>query len=151
VLIILLLAGCTVKNYTPEIPYDLSQQATVTSGDFSFDCEFCRKDGVITVRVLSTRAKGLTMSYDGVSLVFDYDGMPLDLAGANFEKTNPAIMLYDVFSSLEELTPDSVSRLENGFCYRGATALGDYVLIQNDSGSLVSLTFRSSDISVKFR
>ncbi len=151
ILIFMLFAGCQVKDYTPIKPADFEQEVTVVSGDFSYDCKVCSKENVVTVTVLSTAAKGMVMSYNGDTLDFDYSGFEYNIDGKNFEKTNPAIAVYEVIDYIDN-TPDiSIKKIDGGFKYEGRVAMGNFILIQNDDNSLKSLSFRDTDYHIDFK
>ncbi|MCD7796520.1 MAG: hypothetical protein LUG95_02575, partial [Clostridiales bacterium] len=60
-ILFLLLPGCKIKEYTPEIPSAFEQSAVASSGDFSYECVICSKDGASAVPVTSTFASDLLM------------------------------------------------------------------------------------------
>lgn len=90
------------------------------------------------------------MTYDGNNLAFNYMNMDYSIPAQNFEKTNPAIIIYDVYSVLENISVENISRLDNGFEYRGNIPLGEFIMVQNDSGKVKTLTVKSSDIVFTF-
>lgn len=148
VLVLFLLTGCKIKDYTPEIPDTFTQKATVTSGAFSYQCEICRNNANITVTAVNTNAAGMSMTYDGTTLSFLYDEMLYNLEADNFEKTNCAIAVYEALQNAS--SSESISRLDTGFRYEGTTSLGDYILIQNDDKSFKSLSFRNESLVIEF-
>ena len=72
-LFIFTFSSCTIKINTPEIPQSFNQNAVVTSGDFSFECEICKNEEIVSVKVKNTNALGLIMIYDGNTVNFKYD------------------------------------------------------------------------------
>ena len=149
-LILLLLSGCKVKNYTPEIPLTINQNVKVTSGDFSYECEICKTESDVSVTVNSTSAKGMTMTYDGENLSFSYADFTYDINGKNFEKQNPAIVVYEVFDYINSTEQLNAKKIDNGFKYEGKISLGDFILIQNEDNSLSVLTMRNIDYKIEF-
>jgi hypothetical protein len=149
-LIFFLLTGCKIKDYTPEIPTKLDCFATVVSGDFSYECEICRDESSVSVTILSTYAKGMKMSFDSKSLTFSFDDMEYEIGAENFEKTNPAIVIYEVLESVENSQSDSAVKTDDGFRYEGKTSLGNFIFLQNDDNSFNSITFRGLDYSITF-
>ncbi len=149
-LIFLLLSGCKVKNYTPEIPLTLEQNVRVTSGDFSYDCKICKTESDVSVTVNSTAAQGLTMVYNGSTLSFSYADFSHDIDGKNFEKKNPAIVIYEVFEYINSTEQLSAKKIDGGFKYEGKISLGDFILIQNEDNSLSVLTMRNIDYKIEF-
>lgn len=150
VLILILLSGCKVKNYTPEIPASFEQKLTVSDGDFSYDCEVCRKDGIVTVTVLSTNAKGMVMTYNGVNLNLKYNQLSYDIDAQRFEKGNPAIVIYELFDYIENTQNMNVRKIDSGFKYEGRISFGDFILLQNEDNSFESLSFRANDTVFEF-
>ncbi|MGN0521579.1 MAG: hypothetical protein ACI4IQ_02950 [Eubacterium sp.] len=151
IFVFLLFAGCQIKDYTPEMPVTFKQNVTVTSGDFSYDCEICKNESNVCVTVLSTSAKGLVMTYDGTILNFNYSDFSYDIDGRNFEKTNPAIAVYEVFDYINNTAELNAKKIDGGFKYEGSVSLGDFILIQNDDNTLKSLTFRATDYQIMFK
>lgn len=149
-LIFLLLSGCKVKNYTPEIPVTLEQNVRVTSGGFSYDCKICKTESDVSVTVNSTAAQGLTMVYDGSNLNFSFSDFSYGLNGKNFEKKNPAIVIYEVFDYINTTEQLNAKKIDGGFKYEGKISLGDFILIQNEDNSLSELTMRNIDYKIEF-
>lgn len=150
IFVFFVLTGCKVKDYTPEIPAVFKENAVVTLGDFSYTCEICRNENNVSVNITSTNAQGLSMVYDGDILNFIYSDFSYDINGKNFEKTNPAIVIYDVFNYINTESNLNVKKIDSGFKYEGRAGLGDFILIQNDDNSLKSLTFRQTDYVIVF-
>lgn len=147
--IVFLFCGCKVKNYTPELT-DFKQNASVTSGDFSYTCEICKNEGVVTIIATSTNAKGMCIRYDGKTASFIYDDIKLDFDGKKLDYTNPAIAVFEVFYYLQNNENINVSKVDSGFKYEGKTNLGDFVLLQNDDLSYDALVFKDANIIFDF-
>lgn len=138
-----------IKNYTPELPDELKQNASVSLGDFSYNCEICRNSENVTVTVLDTNAKGMVMMYNGNDLSFVYEDYSYSVNAENLEKTNVAIVIYQVFEAL--LCNDTASKkIENGYQYRGEIDLGEFVLIQNDDNTFKSITVIGPQMKIIF-
>lgn len=138
-----------IKNYTPELPDELQQNASVSLGDFSYNCEICRNSENVTVTVLDTNAKGMVMMYNGKDLSFVYEDYSYSVNAENLEKTNVAIVIYQVFEAL--ICDDTVSKkIENGYQYRGKIDLGEFVLIQNDDNTFKSITVIGPQMKIIF-
>jgi uncharacterized membrane protein len=148
-LILFLFTGCDIKEYTPEIPIVFTQKATVTSGDFSFDCEICKTEDNVKVTILSTSAKGMTMTYNGSELDFTYDDYSYTIDGNEFEKTNVAIVIYETFECIQSENVNA-KKIEGCYQYNGKISLGDFALIQNDDNSLQALSVRSANFHIEF-
>lgn len=144
-----ILAGCKMKTYNPIIT-DFDQRATVTAGDFSYECNIARGQGTVTVAALSTNARGAVITYNGKSAVFSYLGMDYEIESAEIDSTNPAKAIYEAFEAVCS-QPENVSRTKDGFRYDGKTALGEFTLLQNDDDSYKSLFFKDADIKIIFK
>ncbi len=144
----LLFTGCQVKEYTPELPAGFKQKAVVSSGDFTFECEICKSEAQVDVTVLSTQAKGMVMSYNGKELTFTYEGFSHSINGKELEPTNTAIIVYEVFESLN--TNAQSKKIDGGYQHFGKITLGDYTLVQNDDNSLKSIEIRSAGVIISF-
>jgi len=148
VLLLALLSGCKIQNYTPEL-VDFNQNAAYTSGDFFCSCNITLDDGTVTVTATSTNAKGLTISYNGSELQYAYGDMNYAVSSQP-QITNPAVAVYDAFASLKAAESNHASKTEDGFEYRGQSALGDFVLLQYDDNTYKSLYFTDADIKFEF-
>ncbi|MDE6384670.1 MAG: hypothetical protein K2L36_00795 [Eubacterium sp.] len=144
-----LLTGCKVKTYTPEIA-DFNQNATVTAGDFSYTCEISKQGMVVTVMATSTNASGMSIVYNGTSAVFKYLDMEYEIVSDKIDDTNPAKAVYDAFEVLISGVPDNASKTADGFRYDGKTALGDFILLQNDDYSYKSIYFKEANMNIVF-
>ncbi|MDD6619904.1 MAG: hypothetical protein PUE75_02275 [Eubacteriales bacterium] len=149
-LVFLLLAGCKVKNYTPEIPASFEQNAVVTSGDFSYSCRICKSEEEVVVSVTSTSAENMIMRYNGERLTFLYDDFSYDIDGSNFERENVAIVIYETFEYINNTQELNVRKIESGFKYEGKISCGEFILIQNDDNSFNSLALRNGELSIDF-
>lgn len=147
-LLTLLFTGCQVKEYTPELPAGFKQKAVVSSGDFTFECEICKSEKQVDVTVLSTQAKGMVMSYNGKDLTFTYEGFSHSINGKGIEPSNTAIIVYEVFESLN--TNAQSKKIDGGYQHFGKITLGDYTLVQNDDNSLKSIEIRSAGVIISF-
>ena len=144
------LNSCSVKEYTPTIPSAFDETATVSVGAFDFECEICRNENVFELICLDTNAKNLKMTYDGADLMFSYTDFDYTLPAENFERTNPVIILYEVFALLESDGASAV-KTESGFRYTGTVAAGDFILLQSEDNSLISLEIPTLDFSISFQ
>lgn len=132
------------------MPSTFNQNAVVTLGDFSFECEICKNESSVTAKINSTNAAGLVMSYDGNNINFKYNDFSYDIDGENFEKANIAIIIFDVINALSnEDTKKYV--IDGGVKYEGKTNFGAFVLVQNNNTTLKSLTFKNKDFKVVFK
>lgn len=149
-LLVLCLCGCSAKIITPVITTDFTLNAVYKTGDFSYECVIAKKDGVLSVSPTNTRASGMFITYDGRKVTFDRHSMSCSFDKAKIDPTNPAVVLYEVFSSAESMEPESVKMTDEGFRYSGKTTVGDYVLILNKDNSYKSIEIPDADINIRF-
>lgn len=149
-LVILTLCSCSAKIYTPVINQQFDLNAVYKTGDFSYNCRIVKDDKKLSVTALSSYAKGTTISFDGKTVTYEMKDMKKDIDASVVDKTNPAIVLYEVFKSLENADTNHAVKDKNTFCYTGKTSVGDFVFIQNTDNSFNSLEIKEADISVKF-
>lgn len=147
---LLLFTGCEVKNYTPEIPLTFKYNVKVTSGDFSYDCVVSKTESAVEVTVDSTAAKGMSMVYDGKTLTFSYADFSYDVNGANYEKRNPAVVIYEVFDHINSAGQLNAKKIDGGFKYEGKISLGNFTLLQGDNNTLLSISVREADYKIEF-
>lgn len=147
-LILAFFSGCSIKNYTPELA-DFNQNAAYTSGDFFCSCNITLDEDSVTVIATSTNAKGLTISYNGSEIKYLYGDMSYVLAPSN-DILNPAVIIYDAFQNLKSSDLSNASKTEDGFEYKGKTAIGDFVLLQYDDNTYKSLYFTDADVKFEF-
>lgn len=151
VLTLLLLCGCQAKVYTPVLNTDFSENAVFQTGDFSYNANVQRKEGVVSVKVNSTAAAGMVITYDGSTVTFNQNGMQKALSGENIDKTNPAVAIYDVFNYLDTTADLQCSKTENGYKYNGTSRIGEFNLIQNTDGTYNTIVFPQADLKITFQ
>ncbi len=149
-LLVLCLCGCSAKSITPVVTTDFTLNAVYKTGDFSYECVIAKKDGVLSVTPTSTRASGMFITYDGQKVTFDRHSITYSFDKSEIDPTNPALVLYEVFSSVESMDLNTVKTVDNEFYYRGKTSVGDYVLIQNTDNSYKSIEIADADINITF-
>lgn len=149
-LLVLVLSGCAAKIYTPVINTEFEVNAVYQTGDFSYNCKIVKKDGSISVTPTTTNAAGMIITYNGTDVTFDKDGMIRTMSAAKAEKTNPAIVLYEVFSYIETADDLNAERIDDSFQYTGQTSLGSFVLVQNKDNSFDYIEIPNAGISVLF-
>lgn len=142
-------AGCSVKEYTPEIPLAFKQRASVSSGDFLYDCEICRNEGMVTVTVLSTSAQGMVMMYDGSALSLEYEGYVHSVDPSSAGLSNTAVLIYEMLACIEQGDASAV-KTDRGYRYHGVSSLGEFELLQNKDNSFCSLCVRSVNMNIIF-
>ena len=148
VFVILLLAGCAAEQYTPVIKADYNLSAIYRAGDFSYSCKIEKAGNSISLTPTSTKAKGMIISCNGKEVSFKRKSFKKSFPIENIDKTNPAVILYQVFSSLDSA---AVSLIDDEFIYTGSCSLGKYILTQKKDNSLKSLSIPQADIEINFR
>ena len=146
--LVVLLSACATQKFTPVINEDYKLSAIYKTGDFSFSCDIEKHGDTISVTPSSTRAKGLVISCNGKEVTFKRNKLSKTFDISQLDKTNPAIILYQVFSSLPEA---EVSLIDGVFTYTGTCSLGKYILKQNKTNELISLEIPQADIEVEFK
>lgn len=145
----LVLSSCSATIYTPVLNTEFTENAVYKTGDFSYSCSIDRNGGGVAVRVLSTNAQGLVISFDGSNVTYEYRNMKKSFPKDKIDKTNPAIVIYEVFFAID--SENINSSLENDcFKYCGKTSIGDFVLIQNMDNSISSIKIDKADIEILF-
>ena len=143
----MLFIGCSPEKYTPVIKADLSLSAVYKTGDFSYSCKIVKKENEVSVIPVSTRAKGLVISCSGKEVTFKKNKFVKTFSVDEIDITNPAVILYQVFSSLDSA---QVSLIEDEFTYTGNCSLGKYILTQKKDNSFKSLTVPQAEIEIIF-
>ena len=150
-LTLLLLCGCQAKVYTPVLNTDFSENAVFQTGDFSYNANVQRAEGVVTVKVNSTSAAGMVIAYDGSTVTFHQDGMKKSLPADCLDKTNPAVAVYDVFNYIDIAADLQCSKTDIGYKYNGTSGIGEFTLIQNADGSFNTIIFPQADLKINFQ
>ena len=149
--LLLVLSGCTQKTYTPVIESEFSLNAVYKTGDFSYFCKIVRSGETVSVTPLTTHAKGMTIKFDGAKVSFLKDGMKKEFKREDIDSANPAIIIYEVFSSLENAPEQKVRMKNSAFHYVGNTSVGTFTLIQNKSNTLRSISIPDAQIEIVFK
>ena len=146
----LIFCSCNAKINTPKMPSTFKQNAVVTLGDFSFECEICKDESSVTTKINNTNAIGLIMIYDGTNLNFKYNEISYGFDASNFEKNNISIVIYNVINELKS-EETKMHVIDEGVKYEGKTDFGSFVLIQSSNTALKSLSFKDKDFNVVFK
>lgn len=145
-LTLITLFGCSANNLTPIYNTDIKSNAVYKIGDYSFSCDITYKDNVATVVATNTRAKGLTLSYDGRCATYTNGDLSKAVPASTISPFNPSRVIYCVFSALPKA---NVTTKDGITTYFGESSLGDYTLITNGS-TLQSLTIPNVKINIVF-
>lgn len=150
IFLVFLFCSCSAKINTPKMPSTFKQNAVVTLGDFSFECEICKDASSVSTKVNNTNALALIMTYDGSNINFKYNDFSYDFDASNFEKANTSIIVYNVFVELDS-EETQMHIIDGGVKYEGKTDFGSFILTQNDNGTLKSLVFKDNDFKIDFK
>ncbi len=147
ILALLLFSGCKAEKYTPVINVDFKVSAVVKTGDFSYSCNIERAGDTVYVSPTSSRAKGLVISCSSKEVSFKRKTFSKTFPVEEIDKTNPAVILHRVFTSLESA---DIKLIDGAFIYSGNCELGKYILTQNKDNSLKSLSVPQAHIEFEF-
>ena len=145
---LLLLFGCSAKNYAPVIKKDFSISAIYKTGDFSYSCNITKQGDTVSITPTSTRAKGLIISCSENEVTFQRNKLKKTFKRDEIDLTNPAVILYEVFNKLENA---DVKLIDDKFTYTAKTSLGNFVLVQDKNNNLISLSLPEADIEIEFQ
>lgn len=149
--IMMIFTGCQIKNYTPEIPLTFEENVKVVLGDYSYTCKICKfKSGEVQVDITSTSAKGLVMRYDGNTLNFTYADYSYSIDAKNFERKNPAIVVYEVFECVNSTDGAKSFKTDGGYKYEGKTSLGNFTLYLREDNTVSLITVKSAGFAMEF-
>lgn len=148
--IALVFTGCQAKSYAPVIDSSFCYDAVFTTGDFSFSATVEKSENIVTVTAKDTYAKGLTLTYDGTQITFAKDDLTYTLDAENIDKTNPAIIIYDVFIYLQNADKLTVQKTEDGFKYSGNIGTCQFMLLQNEDNTFNSILIPDMDVTIEF-
>lgn len=145
--LLLCLTACSTRVYTPVIKDEFTLDAVYETGDFSYTCRIVKTQQAVSITPTSTYAKGMSICCDGRNVTFTKDEKEMPFAMETLDITNPAIVLYEVFTSLAD-----AEAVKNGdtYEYRGVVSAGNYLLCQNTQGDYVTLTLPAADIAITF-
>ena len=143
----LLFSGCKTEKQTPVIKAEYTLSAVYKAGDFSYSCEIIKNENGVFVIPDSTKAKGMIISCNGKEVSFKRKNFETSFSIDKIDKTNPALLLYQVFSSLESA---NVNLIDGEYTYTGNCSLGKYILTQNKDNSLKSLSVPQAEIEINF-
>ena len=147
ILVLLLFSGCKTRTYTPVINEDFKCSAVYKTGAFSFSKKKKKTGDTISLVPTSTKAKGMIISCNGKEVTLKRNKLVKTFDVGEIDKTNPALLLQQVFTSLGEA---ETSLVDGMFTYSGKCSLGNYILKQGKDNKLISLTFPQAYISITF-
>lgn len=146
IIFLICLCACS-RTYTPVIISAGSMNAVYNTGDFSYLCRVEWNEDNASVLVNSTRASGLVMTCDGREVTYNRNGMIRSFLIDDAPSRNPALVLYQVMSSLDTA---SVELVDDSYFYRGRTNAGEYLFVQRIDNTYDYIEIPSADISIHF-
>ena len=148
---LLALSACTAKTYTPVLNTDFSTGAVYKTGDFSYTCKIEKKGNLLSITPTSTSAEGMVISCDGREVTFTRDAMKKSFDKTAVDKTNPALMLWEIFSFLENANEIKSEKRQDGYYYYGTCGAGSFTLVQGGDSVMKSITVKQADIDIIFK
>lgn len=149
-LAMVILTGCSARSFAPVISTEFDVMAVYKAGDFSYNCQITRHNGVVTITSLSGYAKGTSISFDGNGVTFKRGDMEKTIQADIINGDNPAMMIYQVFDYLEKNDELDVIRIDDTYQYTGNTKYGTFVLVQKDDNSFATLSFPEKSVEITF-
>lgn len=144
-------AGCSAKTYTPVLQTQFDLNAVYKTGDFSYDARIVRNEEGVFITPLSSYAAGMTISCDGKTVTFTQGDFVKSFDKSSLDSTNPAILLYEVFSYLEALEKVNSYVKDEDFVIKGKTSIGTFTLIQSKNNKMKSLSIPDANIEIEFK
>lgn len=145
-----LLCGCSAEKSKFELPY-FSKNAIISCRNFEYDCNISYSKEGVTIDVLSTAAKGLSIYYNGNEISFSYGDIKILEQNRNFELTNPAIAVFDLISVIKNQSDVELKKENNSYNICGKTKLGDFIADFDEDFQPVSVRFSESDFEIEFK
>lgn len=143
------LAGCTAKTENQTVG-SFSLDASVVWNDFSYECSVVYNANDITVTARSTSADGLVLSYNGKTVSLAYEDINLTQSNKNFDPSNPAVALFDVFQFVNNSQDAQPQTIKDGYLINGETSLGAFTLETDEKFLPVSLSFTDAGLTFSF-
>ena len=148
ILVLLCLFGCSAELYTPVIASEDSLSAVYKTGDFSYTCKIVRSNDFVSITPTSSSAEGMTIKCDGKEVTFTKGDMTKTFDKNELDKTNPSIILFEVFASLESA---NVKLIDDEYTYSGKTSVGNYILTQDKNNYFKSIKIPDANIEISFQ
>lgn len=147
-LILLCLFGCSAELYTPVIVSEYSLSAVYKTGDFSYTCKIVKTNDFVSIMPTSSNAEGMIIKCDGKEVTFTKGDMTKSFDKNELDKTNPSVILFEIFSSLENA---EVKLVDGEYTYSGKTSVGNFVLTQNKNNCFKNIKIPDADIEIEFQ
>ena len=144
------LAGCSAKTYTPVLQTSFDLNALVKTGDFSYQARLVRDESGVSVTPLTTAAAGMKIACDGKSITLSQGAFSKSIEKGKLDATNPAAVLYEVFSYLESLEKVNSYFKDDCFIIRGKTSVGTFILVQTKNNKMKSVSVPDAKIEIEF-
>lgn len=145
-----LMCACSVQTQGKTLN-GFSKNASVTFGNFNYNCAVVYNGKSVTLSAQSTSAAGLVLTYDGKTVGITYDDISLSQINNNFDSSNPAVALYEAFECVNGLEESDISTIKNGYRAEGETSLGKFTLETDSDFYPVLLEFKDSELTFEFK
>lgn len=153
IFIVAVTAGCS-KTQPPSINNisisEFSQKANISIGENSYDCLIDYIDGAVTVTALSSNVSGLSFSYNGCELIFNYEDMTHTYESISADIVNPAVEIYNVISAINGGEVTAVPT-ENGIRAEGSTSCSKFSVGFDKDYLLSEIELKNANIYIKFK
>jgi len=155
VLIILSVSGCAAdgENSTAQIPLKFESDFSADYGRLKLNGHISRLEtGIYDITITSPESmQGMKFNYIGGKITANLDGISFDTDLENLPLPCFIVAVSNLLDTVSKPNLTSVTKAEgyNRFC---ALSQGDNacILQEQSSGSIVSLTIESADISMNF-
>ena len=133
-LALLTLSSCAQRVKAPDLNESFNVNAVYKSGDYSYACKIVKDKNGVSITPTSTNAAGMRIYCNGKTVEFTYGDFKKISDINKLDKTNPAIILYEVFFSGAS---------------SGNTSVGSFTL-KSENGLPVNIDIPDADITLSF-
>ncbi len=92
----------------------------------------------------------MEISCDGKTVTFKQGAFEKSFDKNAIDSTNPAIVLYEVFSYIDSLETVNSYAKDGEYIVKGKTSIGTFTLVQNKDGKIKSVSLPSVRIEIEF-
>lgn len=147
ILIIITLVGCSASSKSPVINLSFQREATIKTGDFSYNALIKYDENNLYITAKSTNAIGMTVFCNNEYVCYSYKDMTKKVEKENISPYNTACLLFDVLSGLHSC---EISYENDEYLYKGRIWVGDYTLKTDKNGEITSIIVDNAQIKVEF-
>lgn len=147
ILIIISLVGCSASSKSPVINLSFQREATIKTGDFSYNALIKYDENNLYITAKSTNAIGMTVFCNNEYVCYSYKDMTKRVEKENISPYNTACLLFDILSGINSC---NISYENDEYLYKGRIWVGDYTLKINKNGEITSIVVDNAQIKVEF-